>query len=1122
MKGLYVGELILNNIQYSIQRSISSSAERIDFMYMEQGNSGGFYTMSPDNIKMMASIYIKGSDVYYYGDYNLYATYLNLINTIKYHYFQGDEIIKNAETVFDAEGIRQVTHHQTLDKNLEYYKEMFNGNVTELLYRCGNQELKLRLSKENVTVKMLAKFEYAQLDFGDNDTIIHSSSTYRSLNEIATFKDLSWYEERKENYRVVQTIEEFDEMVKELREAVDKGLAIGFDTETTGVTFNRHLHTRDELVGICITHKMKHGWYIPVGHTAINNLPLAYVLENLEYILTKGKLVTHYGKFDYAVMRSYGKNPLTGEWEKVDFTNGLGDYGLKINIEQDTFILLYLLSNIDSQNNLKLKNATVTYLGIDQVELSDIFPSGGENGGAVHFQILPYDIVRIYAPADADFTLTLYNLLKDKLPALTKSLYGHEVLFMKVLSEMEFFGNKIDIERMRVEARKCAEDINILEQQIYKMAGYVFNINSSPALSKLFYEDLKCEVITKTTSGVPSTGATALKNLSKKTLDKPVNVYTDICSLYKDNKGQQNVLVKGKTLNNAKYPIIHVIMKYKKLVKLHSTFFVGLERDNAGGWLFSSYNQTRALTGRTISNFQQIPGSLKHLIVPWSDDYYMINLDYKSIELYVMVGVAGQQEVIEQFSDPECDAHRVIGSQILKKPPQDISGGERKKMKVANFGVPFDMGPASLAQFLFGFPVTRENKEEAAKLKSDYLNSMPKVKRMFQETRDTAQTKGVVTTKFGRCGVFKNLVKETDPGLIARGRRQAGNLIIQGTAADILKIATNRLFVTFKNKNIDAHITGAIHDELILIVNKKHHPYEMIKIIKDCMELKIKDFPTIYTGISVSNDWGEGHGREILEMPQYLSQQIVEKVNRGQLDPYEGNPRDFILGEIRKYLKMRFEKYFDELGYNPNDIEGNNFYDLVNNFKHMYLGPRCVAYYTDFGGNEGEPEAIDAIKMALRDYTGLPMEKIEEYYKRDTPLGKGNDLEDIIVKFDLSELVVDEFYDLEEEDDVIEDVNDEDTNVTNIEEYRKSTLQTTRVITTYDSVVINLDGCTTDTVKLLTAYFNKHHTSDGFMEVMYHYHGNIINTNYRVDIVDRDHVLKVIEATSNSLGENVS
>lgn len=639
------------------------------------------------------------------------------------------------------------------------------------------------------------------------------------------------------------------------------------------------------------------------------------------------------------------------------------------------------------------------------------------------------------------------------------------------------------------------------------MVGYTFNLNSPPAMSKLLYEDLKCEVLTKTNQGTPSTGATALKNLSNKTLDVPSTHYKAICSDYVGENGEPNELVSAKKLNNAKYPVLHVILKYKKLIKLHSTFFAGLERDSRGGWIFSSYNQTRAATGRTISNFQQIPGSLKHLIVPWSDDYYMVNLDYKSIELFVMVGVAGQLDVIKQFSDPEADAHRIIGGQILKKPPQEITGPERKNMKVANFGVPFDMGPHSLAQFLFGFPVTKQNVEYAAQLKADYLNSMPLVKRMFNDVRDKAQTTGIVTTKFGRMGVFRNLVKETDPGLIARGRRQAGNLIIQGTAADILKIATNRLYSSIKRNGMDVNITGTIHDELILIVNKKHHPYDIIKMVKENMELKIKGFPTIFTGISVSHNWGEGHGLDILEMPQYLAMDIVERVKRGEYPNWEGlDYRDMVLDEIRAYLLGRFKQYFVDLGLNLENPEESNFYKITSEFKHMYLGPRCVAYYTDFGGNEGEPKLDTAVKLALRDVLGWEMSKIESYIKRDTPVDGVETLEDITFDFDLDEFA-ETYYDFEQEVDEYSLVDIEDSAPVVVESQKEDV---TRIIATYDSFLITLDGCNRATLERLNNYFIENHTDTGLFQINYMFNNQFIPTRMRVDSIDRDFVMEII------------
>lgn len=1098
MLGLYKGTFILGDVQYQLQHSISNTAERIDIMYLQEDPSG-FYVMTPDAIKMMCSVYIKNGETYFHGNYALYTQLQALQNTVKYYYFRKEDTIKDGSVQFEADGISSTYHVRTQDHNLEMYKVEHQGNVTEMYYRCGINTIDLTFVKGNQTVKKLGKLEYEKLDYEEDVYDVATTSTYRSLNEIATFKNLDWIDEKEHKYKVITTIEEFNALVLDLKKAVRHKKAIAFDTETTGVKFNRlplGTQGRDELVGICISHKLGYGWYIPVGHLNIENIPLDYCIQELKWILETGEIVTHYGKFDANVMRTYG----------VD-----------LNIVDDTYIMLYILSNIDAHNNLKLKNATKVYLKRDQIGLDDIFP-GSDDGDSVKFQILPYDIVKYYACCDADVTLEIYNILKDKIPELSKSLYKHEVYQMRVLSETEYFGNKVDIDLMKIEAEKCLSDIKKLEVEIYKMAGYVFNINSSPMLSKLLYEELKCEVLTKTTQGTPSTGATALKNLSKKSLDSPVTKYSNIESDYEINaKGEHAVLIKGKDLNNAKYPIIHVILAYKKLVKLHSTFFTGMARDSQGGWSFASYNQTRAATGRIISNFQQIPGSLKHLIVPWSDDYYMINLDYKSIELYVMVGVAGQQEVIEQFSDPESDAHRIIGAQILKKSPQEISGKERKDMKVANFGVPYDMGPHALAQFLFGFPVTRENVEYAKQLKADYLNSMPKVKRMFNDVRDRAQTKGIVNTKFGRMGRFTNLVKETDPGLIARGRRQSGNLIIQGTAADIMKIASNRLHRTMKQQQIDACITATIHDELILIVNKKHHPYQMINIIKECMELKIKGFPTIFTGISVSHNWGEGHGLDILEIPQYLAQRMAKDWEDGNLPDVGDDPRDFILGEIREYLTGRFTQYLVDLGLNLENPEETNFYNVLNNFKHMYLGPRVVAHYTDFGGCVGEPRLDDAIKMAIRDAINWDIEKVENYIKRDTPVDKEISFDDIEVDFDIDEFVA-QHYEFEDGDEVsLEDAETVFGNDTSTEQAEEEGVDQFKVFSTYDSILINLEGCTRETVQELTAYFEANHIDNGFMSVMYKYHKDIIKPNFRVDNVERDVLLDIIQRTTQKV-----
>lgn len=1086
MLGQYRGELRLGSASYRVQKAKSNTAERTDIFVVENPNALGI-----GDIKLLCSVYEKGNHLEYSGDYSMFTKLNALLNTVRYYYFSNSEIVKD-DLDYSADGIIQTYHARTADNGIEHLTRIINGNLTEVYYRSHESYMSLRQTKTSTSVTKLNGVEYQVQDTGETYNI-SATSTYRSLNEIAIIKDLAWIETKKDKYHVVTTIEDFDKLVSKLRHAVAKKKAIGFDTETTGVNFNRFpvgTPGRDELVGICISCVLGEGYYIPVGHICIDNIPLDYCIEQLRYILEKGHIVTHYGKFDANVMRTYGIN---------------------LNIQEDTYLIQYILSNIDAYSNLKLKYMTKTYLGIDQIGLDDIFP-GSDDGDSVKFQVLPYEHVKYYACADADFTLQLYALLKDQIPEQSRTLYKHEVYQMRVIAEMEYFGNRVNLEKMKKEEEHSLRDIAVLENEIYKMAGYIFNISSPIMLSKLLYEDLKCEVIIKTNTGAPSTGETALKALSNRTLDNAVSTYSDILSEELGSDGKPKVLISSKVLNNAKYPIIHVLLKYRKLIKLTTTFFSGIQRDANDGFMFPSYNQTRAATGRIISNFQQIPGSLKHLIVPWSDEYYMINLDYKSIELYVMVGVAGQTDVIELFSDPESDAHRIIGSQILKKPPQEISGKERKSMKVANFGVPYDMGPHALAQFLFGFPVTKENIEYASQLKADYLNSMPKVKRMFKVVRDRAQTKGVVNTKFGRMGKFPNLVKETDGGLIARGRRQAGNLIIQGTAADIMKIASNRLHKKLRDMGIDAYITATIHDELILICNKKHHPYQMISIIKECMELKIENFPPIFTGISISHNWGEGHGLDILEIPQYLAQRMVNDYKAGNLPDVGDDPRDFILDEIRVYLLQRFKDYLVELGLDLNNPESCDFSQLIEDYKHMYLGPRVVAYYTDFK-HKGEPKLPDAIKLAIADILGWTFEQVDTKVKLDS---KNKEIKTEEFEFEV-EMDEDEFisqvYALEEEVDISED----ETDVVDIESYRKRSEEhlndLTKVIVFLDEVIIDLQNCTTETVASLSRYFNTQHRTDGLYGVLYKFYGDIIKTPYSIDNVDRDAIMGIINDT---------
>lgn len=1070
MLGLYKGKLKLGEISYEMQKVQNTTTTRTDFLLLPPMDD------LSRGVSLETSVFENNKVTEFYGKYTLNTQLNQLVNTVKFYYFKGAEIVKD-EATFGSEGIGHEYHAVSRDGNMEYLRVDKQGRAEEVYYRCGESYIHYQYAKASATVKRLSKVDYTPVETTTAVYDIATASTYRSLNEIATFKDLEWLKTREKTYKVIQTIEEFDALMKELWK-VNKPIA--FDTETDGLVFNKFpagYGDRNNLVGICIGWVRGTGYYIPVGHVSIWNVPLDYCIEQMKPLLETKHLVTHYGKFDINVMRTYG---------------------IEINVQDDTYLIQYILSNVDAQSNLSMSHMTKTHIGLDQIDLKDIFP-GGKDGDGVKFQVLPLEHVKYYACADADFTLELYYLLRDKIPELSASLYKHEVYQMKVLSEMEYHGNLLDMENMEIEGDRCLRQISVLEQEIYNMAGYVFNINSPPALSNLLFNEMKCEVLVKTDTGGASTGATALKALSKQALDVPLTKFESIMCEDKE-------LIKAKVLNTAKYPLIHVLLKYKKLTKLHSTFFAGMRRDANGGHLFSSYNQTRAITGRIISNFQQIPGSLKHLITEW-EGHYLVNLDFQSIELRVMVGVSGETDVIEEFDHPEADPHRIIGSRLLMKPPQDISDDERDDCKVVNFGVPYDMGPYSLAQFLRGFPVTRENVDYARQMKEDYLNSMPKVKRMFTEVRNQAQTKGFVTTKFGRVGVFENLPKETDGGLISRGRRQAGNLRIQGTAADIMKITTNRLHYLAKQRNVPIHITGTIHDELVVMVRNDVHPYQIISLIKEAMEIDIKGFPKMYTGIAICSNWGQGKNDSIREIPVVLADRMKKDFEEGRLPEFDEHPKDFILDEIKDYLMGRFRDYFVELGFNFEDPYSSNFYEAVTDFKHIYLGPRATAYYAD----RGYPELIPSVKMALADCLGWELEEVESYFNRDLPDNVTN-LNDMVFEIDTTDLeddISEELFEMDMEQDIyfVEDETVKESENLSEGEIR----ETLRILTTFDTLVVNLEGCTSRTVTALTRYFKSLHQDDGLMGIVFNYYNDVIPVPYRIDNVERDYIMSLIE-----------
>lgn len=650
----YKGTYVDSSGEYKIVKAANISYIRVDFYKEETEDSGLLddYISNQTNEVLVTSVFqdIKENEMHVYGDYQLYQRYKNLEETIKFRFYTKENTIKDAIEC-DTEGFVRILHVK--DDISENYSRELNSIVVETTVKYNESSCNLLKTSNSNTVKRITDIEYKKRTFKEHE-YTDTLNSIRSFAEISKMKNLDWLQEKK--YRLITTVKDFTEIIKELKSLSNTHL-IGFDTETSGLRFNVYPEThpqRDRLVGICISWKDNEAIYIPLQHTNVQNIEIDYALKELKEILETKYLVTHNGAFDYKVMLAYG---------------------IKINICEDTYILERFISSGDITSKAGLKFLVDNYFKIDQIELSDIF-TVNLNKSVTAFQDLPEDIVRAYAPADADFTRLLCKLIKPMLPPQSYALYGEEIKCAKNLAWIEYHGCKIDVDVMYKSYQEAQSDLSTVEEAIYSMVGYRFNIKSVDQLSYLLYTKLGCPQIVKMKNNPdrPSVDNKAKAYLSSIPADMAVTKYKDVVTSYEytgnepsivDSDGiKRKIIVSNTLLNAAKYPVTHLLLAYSELEKQLSSFYASMERklkDNDDGMIFSEYKQLRAATGRIISaniNFQQIPGDLKHMIIPYSDDYYVVNADFSSVELRIMVGLAQDTELLEQMMDPENDIHR--------------------------------------------------------------------------------------------------------------------------------------------------------------------------------------------------------------------------------------------------------------------------------------------------------------------------------------------------------------------------------------------------------------------------------------------------------------------------------
>jgi len=569
-----------------------------------------------------------------------------------------------------------------------------------------------------------------------------------------------------------------------------------FDTETTGID-----PTESELVGISFSFEESKAYYVPISPIYEEAIKQIHIfkdfLENKE-IVKIGQNI----KYDIIVLKKYG----------IDVKGELFD----------TMIAHYLI-NPELRHNMDY--LAETYLAYKTIRIDELIGPRGKNQLNMR-NLAPCDICN-YACEDADVTLKLKNILEEEIKKnnINDLFYKIELPLIYVLADMENTGVRLDTKALKESSDNLTKDLQSIEQEIYKLANSEFNINSSKQVGEMLFDRLKI-------------------------VDKPKKTKT----------GQYTT--SEETLESMKdaHPIVSKILEYRGLKKLLSTYIDALPQliSKRDGKVHTSYNQTITSTGRLSSsnpNLQNIPirdeqGKEIRKAFIADEGYTFLSADYSQIELRIMAHLSQDPNMINAFNSDQ-DIHAATAAKIYKIPIEEVNSDMRRKAKTANFGIIYGISVFGLAERL-AIP-----RSEAKELIDGYFETYPKVKEYMDESIKIAQEKGYVETISGRKRYLPD-INSRNATVRGYAERNAINAPIQGSAADIIKIAMNNIFERFKKENIKSKMILQVHDELNF--NVLNDELEIVKnIVTDEMENAYQLTVALKVDSGTGQNWLEAH-----------------------------------------------------------------------------------------------------------------------------------------------------------------------------------------------------------------------------------------------------------------------
>jgi DNA polymerase I len=601
-------------------------------------------------------------------------------------------------------------------------------------------------------------------------------------------------------YQLIRSRVEFDRLCQTLR-TLER---FAIDTETTDLE-----PLKAELVCVSLAWLAGEAYCVPLQFPEDPQPDDGdYVLKALKPILENPTILKcgQNIKYDMLVLSGHGI-----ELQGVDF---------------DTMVASYVVNPSGRQHNLDA--LALEYLQIKKIPITDLIGSGRAQRT---MREVPIEDVARYACEDADVTWRLRDLLEAKLKeTATWDLFQRvEIPLIVVLKEMEQAGVCLDVPLLRQMSQEMDRQLLTLTQDIHALAGEIFNINSTQQLGRILFEKLEIHK------------AQGLKRVRK----TKTGYSTDVAALeqFKD------------------HPLVQKMLEYRQLAKLKSTYVDALPQliNPRTGRVHTSYNQTVAATGRLSSsdpNLQNIPArtelgrEIRKAFIAETADRCLLSADYSQIELRILAHLSQDATLIESFRSGE-DVHRRTASKIFAVPPEQVTAEQRARAKTINFGVIYGMGPTRLA---------RENDialGEAKRFIEAYFATYPGVHRYTVESINKAREQGYVTTLLGRRRYLPELFSD-NPGIRVAAENMAINTPVQGSSADLIKLAMINIRERLQREGLSAQMLLQVHDELVFEVPVAE--LEAVKpLVVEEMERAIQLDVPIQVEVGAGRNWFEAH-----------------------------------------------------------------------------------------------------------------------------------------------------------------------------------------------------------------------------------------------------------------------